>query len=353
MENDSKRFAAQDLIAACRRLLEKAGVPADQAELISQVIVEADLRGISSHGILRLPAYLRRVLAGTMTADTQLKTLRERKASLLVDAQSGFGQVAASQAMKIAIAKARDTGVGFVAVRNAGHFGIAAHYAMMALPEDMIGIVTANSSPSMAAWGGTDPLLGTNPICVAVPTRSDVDIVLDMASSIVARGKIRLALNKGEHIPEGWALDEKGQPTSDPAAAMRGTLLPIGGPKGYGLALIVDILSGVLTGSSFGKDVATTLDFDRKASAGFVVQALDIAAFADIDEFYKDIQKQMADIRSSTRSPGTERIYLPGEIEWLKQKSGLENGLLIPPSVIRELDKVAREMDLELGLSPL
>jgi len=325
-------------------------VPNDQADIIAKVIVEADLRGIGSHGILRLPAYIRRVFAGTMTADTQLEVLRERGASLLLDAQCGFGQVAAVYAMEQALSKAEKYGTGFVAVRNAGHFGIASYYAMMALPRQMIGIISANSAPSMAAWGGTLPLLGTNPICVAIPTGEEVDIVLDMASSVVARGKIRLAVKKGDQIPTDWALDSQGLPTSDPNAAMQGTLLPIGGPKGYGLALVVDVLSGVLTGSNFGQYVATTLDYDRKVSAGFVVQALDISAFTELDIFYKDIQSLIADIRNSPRAPGVERIYLPGEIEWLKQKEQEEKGIPVPSSLLGELGKLADELKVDLDL---
>ena len=348
MSNPPKLISAERLTGICLDLLKNVGVPEHQGDIISKVILEADLRGIGSHGVLRLPAYIKRVLSGTMTADTQLKVLQERGATLLLDAGSGFGQVAAAEAMEKVISKAKENGVGFAAVRNAGHFGIAAYYAMMALPHQMIGIVCANASPSMAAWGGTKPLLGTNPICVAVPTGGEVDIVLDMASSIVARGKIRLAVKKGEKIPLDWALDSKGVPTEDPNAAMDGTLLPIGGPKGYGLALVIDILSGILTGSSYGQYVATTLDYEKKASAGFVVQALDISAFTDLDTFYKDIQSQINDIRSSPRSPGVEVIYLPGEIEWLKRKERLKSGIPVPEGLVQELEKLAGELGVSL-----
>ena len=209
-------------------------------------------------------------------------------------------------------------------------------------------MVTANAAPSMAPWGGMIPLLGTNPICVAVPTGEDVDIVLDMASSVVARGKIRLAASKGEHIPLGWALDAQGQPTEDPSAAMKGTLLPIGGPKGYGLALVVDLLSGVLTGSSFGSHIAATHELDSKVSAGFVIQALDIAAFAEPAEFEKDIKTLITEIRSSPRAPGVERIYLPGEIEWLTKQERLRTGIPVPESLLRDLDHLAGELNIQL-----
>jgi LDH2 family malate/lactate/ureidoglycolate dehydrogenase len=343
MSNKTTLIHAGVLIQACERLLIKAGVPADQAAVIAQIIVEADLRGIESHGILRLPTYIHRIQAGTMSASTELVPLYKRGATLLLDAQGGFGQIAAVHAMNEAISRAEIQGTGFVAVRNAGHFGIAAYYAMMALPHMMIGIVSANAAPSMAAWGGTIPLLGTNPICVAIPTGTDVDIVLDMASSIVARGKIRLAASKGQSIPLGWALDANGQPTEDPEAAMEGTLLPIGGPKGYGLALVIDILSGVLTGSSFGSHVAATHELDRKASTGFVVQALDITAFL------RDMQSLIAEIRNSPRASGVDKIYLPGEIEWLKKQERVESGIPVPESLLAALKKLAQELDVELG----
>jgi len=329
--------------------LQKVGVPDDQAAIIAQAVVEADLRGIESHGVLRLPAYIRRVQAGTMTAMTSLKIRRERGAALLLDARHGFGQVAGVRAMEEAINRAAQYGVGLVAVRNAGHFGIAAYYAMMALPHKMIGVVSANASPSMAAWGGTIPLLGTNPICVAIPTGGDVDIVLDMASSVVARGKIRLAAAKGDKIPLGWALDAQGLPTDDPAAAMKGTLLPIGGPKGYGLALVVDILAGVLTGAEFGPYVAATDDLNHKVSAGFVVQAIDIAAFTEPAIFEEDIQSLMTTIRNSPRAAGVERIYLPGEIEWLKKQARLTSGIPVPDSLRQALEQLAEELGVHLG----
>lgn len=348
MPEPTTLVAAPDLIQACQRILEKAGVPADQAAIIADAIVEGDLRGVQSHGVLRLSAYVHRVRTDTMTAATEVQVIGERGACALMDARHGFGQIAGVRAMSEAIARARQYGVGFVGVRNAGHFGVAAYYAMLALPHKMIGMVSANAAPSMAAWGGASPLLGTNPICIAIPTGGDVDIVLDMASSVVARGKIRLAASRGEPIPLGWALDERGLPTDDPAAAMRGTLVPIGGPKGYGLALVVDILSGVLTGSAFGPRVPSIHDTDAMVSAGFAVQALDIAAFADPRDFERDIQSLITDIRNSPRAPTCDRIYLPGEIEWLNRQERLEHGIPMPESVLQGLARLARELDVAI-----
>jgi len=338
------------LLEACGRILEKVGVPPEQARIIAEVTVEADLRGIGSHGVLRLPAYVHRVQAGLMAADTRLKVVRERGATVLLDAQGGFGQVAGVYAMNQAIERARQHGVGFVAVRNANHFGIAAYYTMMALPHRMIGIAATNAAPSMAAWGGTTPVLGTNPISVAIPTGQDVDIVLDMASSVVARGKIRAAATKGERIPIGWALDAGGRPTEDPQAALKGTLLPIGGPKGYGLALVVDVLAGVLTGSDYSVYLASLHDLSRRASVGFVMQAVDVTAFSDWAEYTKDIASLIDVVRNSPRAPGVERIFLPGEIEWLRRQQYWQSGVPVPVKVLGELQELAAELGAAVNL---
>ena len=350
MSEETIRIPAGDLTRACATLLQEVGVPPDQAETIAEIVVEADLRGVESHGLLRLPAYIHRVQAGLMTAVTELKTVRERGASVLLDAGSGFGQVAGVVAMSQAIDRARQFGVGVAAVRNANHFGIAAHYAMMALPHRMIGVVTANAAPSMAAWGGAAPVLGTNPICIAIPTGGDVDIVLDMASSMVARGKIRLAASKGQRIPLGWALDAEGRPTEDPKAALKGTVVPIGGPKGYGLALIVDVLSGVMTGADFGTRLTSVHELKQHSSVGFVTQALDITAFAEWDEFQTSTATLVAEVLNSPRAPGVSRIYLPGEIEWLKQQERLESGVPVPHKVLDELRQLAVELGVELPI---
>jgi len=350
MPEDTVHIPVKDLIQSCLVLLQKAGVPPDQAATIAEIVVEADLRGVESHGLLRLPAYIHRVQAGLMTAVTAVKTVRERGATVLLDAQSGFGQVAGVVAMNQAIDRARQHGVGVAAVRNANHFGIAAHYAMMALPHRMVGVVTANAAPSMAAWGGAAPVLGTNPICVAIPTGGTVDIVLDMASSMVARGKIRLAASKNQRIPLGWALDAEGRATEDPRAALKGTVVPIGGPKGYGLALIVDVLSGVMTGADFGTRLTSVHELKQHSSVGFVTQALDITAFAEWEEFQASMATLVAEVLNSPRAPGVSRIYLPGEIEWLKQQERLRSGVPVPQEVLQELRQLAADLGAQLPL---
>jgi LDH2 family malate/lactate/ureidoglycolate dehydrogenase len=346
MPDGTAALPLKQLLSLSVELLRAVGVPDDQASLIAEAVIEADLRGIESHGLSRLPSYLRRVMAGTMTAKTEIKIINERGATVLADAQHGFGQIAGVHAMDLAIERASKFGVATVAIRNAGHFGIAAYYAMRALPHQMIGMVIANSAACMAPWGGTLPLLGTNPICVAIPTGEEADIVLDMASSVVARGKIRLAGKKGSSIPLGWALDADGQPTQDPSKAMKGTLLPIGGPKGYGLALIVDILSGVMTGADYGSHIPSTQDMDKKVSAGFLFQVIDITAFVEKEQYYKDIKTLISEIKSSPKSKGVDRIYLPGEIEWLNKQKRLIDGISVTPTLQKEINDLAAELNL-------
>ncbi len=350
MSDNGVLIPAEKLQAACQRILEKVGVPPQQAAIIAEATVEGDLRGVESHGILRLPAYVHRVQRGLMNPVTNLVTVRERRAASLVDAQRGFGQVAGVQAMDIAMEKARQYGIGMVAVQNANHFGVAAYYAMRALPHKMIGILASNAAPSMAAWGGAKAVLGTNPICIAIPTGLDVDIVLDMASSQVARGKIRLAATKGEPIPLGWALDARGNPTQDPVEALKGTLLPMGGPKGYGLALVVEVLAGVMSGSDFSVHLASVHDLDRPTSVGFVVQAIDLTTFIAWEEFVSRMESLVEEIRNSPRAPGVDRIYLPGEIEWRKSQERRRSGVPVAPSVLWELLGLAAEVGVTLDL---
>ncbi|MDI7274495.1 MAG: Ldh family oxidoreductase [Anaerolineae bacterium] len=350
VEQESRRIPAATLAEACVRLLRQVGVPADQAALTADVCVQADLRGVESHGVLRLPAYIGQVRRGLMAADTRLRIVRDRGAMALLDGQGGFGQVAAAEAMRMAIRKAQEYGLAAVGVRNAGHFGMAAYYAMMALPHDAIGVVISNAAPSMAPWGGVEAILGSNPLCVAIPTRADTPIVLDMATSLVARGKIRLAAEKGEKIPATWALDSTGQPTEDANAALKGTLLPVGGPKGYGLSLVNDVLAGVLTGAPFGSSIPSLHDLTRPSAVGFYLQAIDVQTFIPLDSFYARIQQLVAEIKGCRRAEGVSRIYLPGEPELERVKDRLANGIPVPAAVLESLREVARDLDVALSL---
>ena len=238
------RYSADSLVGFCKNVFVKIGVDADKAHLVSDSMVKADLRGVSSHGVTRTRIYVDRIRRGLVDPKAAPEIIRERAATALLDAKNGIGQVVSQYAIEIAIKKAREVGVGFVGVAHSNHFGMAAYYTLQAVGEGMIGVAMTNAPATMAPWGARLPYMGTNPLSVAVPADKRLPIVLDMATSVVARGKIILAAQKGEKIPEGWAIDKEGRVTTDPKAALEGAVLPFGGPKGSAIAILIDVLSG-------------------------------------------------------------------------------------------------------------
>ena len=246
-----------------------------------------------------------------------MERVRQTPGACVLDAHNGWGAVAGLAGMREAIARARQVGTGVAVVRHSNHFGIAAYYAQEAVVAGMIGVAMTNASANMSPWGGRQPYFGTNPICVAVPAGKERPVIYDGATSVVAIGKLVLAAKKGEQIPPTWAADQSGQPTTDPKVAVAaGNLLPMGGYKGYGFALIVDVLSGILAGAAFGSHVSNLRKLDAPQNVGHFFAALDIGAFADPAEFQGEMEQLVREIKNSPRAPGSERIYLPGEIEW-------------------------------------
>lgn len=348
--SSTRLLQSEALHTACLILLQAAGVPEAQATVVADVLVRADLRGTASHGVLRLPAYVHKIQAGLLKPDIPWTCLQETPATALYDAGMGLGPVAGLWGMKEAIKRAGQFGIGAVGVSNASHFGIAAYYALQAVEAGMIGVAISNAAPSMAPWGGIQAQLGTNPICVAIPTQDEIPLVLDMAASVVARGKIRLAQREGKPIPQGWALDNEGQPTTDPQAAIEGTLLPIGGPKGYGIALVNDILAGILTGSPSGVEIRSIHDLQQPSPVGFFFQALQIEAFSSPQDFFDRIGTQLTAIRNSPRASGVERIYIPGEIEWECELDRQQNGIPIGSATLKALHELAEELGVQIQL---
>ncbi len=239
----------------CTQLLQKLGVPHQEAEVTADTLVSANLRGVDTHGVMRMTYYTAKLRSGVIKPKVDLTPIRETIATALLDGHDGIGQVISHRAMQIAIRKAKEAGIAYVSVRNSNHLGACAYYSMMALPHDMIGFVFTNASPRLAPTGGTERLFGNNPWSIAVPAGRQLPVVLDMANSVVAAGKIRVLQKEGKPIPEGWALDVDGVPTTDPEKALKGILLAIGGYKGYGITLIVDLLTGVLADSAYGPRV--------------------------------------------------------------------------------------------------
>lgn len=334
----------------CTQVLEKLGVPRDEAEITSRTLVTANLRGVDTHGVLRLPLYAARLKGGAMSPAVNLTTEKETAATALLDGHDGIGQVVSYRAMEIAIRKAREAGVSYVAVRRSNHFGTAAYYAMMALEHDMIGLAFTNASPRLAPTGGVEKLLGNNPWCVAVPAGKRPPVVLDMANSIVAAGKIRVLQKEGKPVPEGWALTEDGEPTTDPAAAMKGILLAIGGYKGYGITLMVDLITGVLADSNYGPRVKVLDQAVDPAGTAHSFMGISLAAFTDPAAFKARMDAYIDEIKSSKKAKGTEVIYVPGEPEHIRVQERMEKGIPLQAKVAEELRALGKDLGVPIAL---
>ncbi len=340
MTSAGKVFPAQRVQEFCTECLRKAGLSPDSSAIIAESLVLAEARGVYSHGVVRLENYLNRVKAGVMNLQTPITTEMDSQAVALLNANNTFGQIAGHRAMTLAIDKAKLYGTGCVAVKNSNHFGIAAYYAMMALKEGMVGCVFTNASPAMAVYGTKPPLIGTNPIGIAIPAGERYPIVLDMATSVVARGKIRYASLTGHPIPLGWARDRDGKPTEDAKAALKGSLEPVGGPKGSALSLIIDILCGVLTDTVLTGGVKNITDTSGPAMTGHFFSALNIARFMDLKRFMANVDSVIDHIKSLPPVDGGQ-IFMPGEIEYLATAKRMKEGLPLEEEVIQSLNAVA------------
>ena len=341
----------QELRAFIARCLTSCGMPAPDADRVGALMSHADLMGQDGHGVFRLPMYIKRIRDGGMNMLPEFSVLQERAATALIDGDNGMGHLVMEHATKLAMEKARTTGVAWVGARHSNHAGPASLYAMMPAQQDMIGIYMAvGNANHMPPWGGTELLLGTNPIAVALPSTNNPPIVLDMATTVAAYGKVKTAALRGQQMPEGWMIDRNGDPLTDPTKSAEGFLLPIGGPKGYGLSLIFGILAGVLNGATFGRDV---VDFNAESvsttNTGHMILALDIKAFADPEVFKADIDKVWQELKSSERLPGSDDIRLPGERMHSVTETRSRDGIPLPVQLREKLALMAGE----LGVQPL
>jgi LDH2 family malate/lactate/ureidoglycolate dehydrogenase len=275
---------------------------------------------------------------GVMSAKSNLDIVRERTSTVLIDCHNSIGQVGADRAMRMTIEKARKTGVAFSAVSHSNHYGMAAYWAMMALPQGMIGFSSTNAPAAMAPTGGRTAMFGTNPFAVAIPAGRELPVVLDLATTVVARGRINLYAKQGKPLEPGWAFDERGVPTTDPDAALKGLLAPIGGYKGYGIALAIDFLCGILTGSNHGAHFPGFLadNMSEPTDVGSVFGAINIESFMDLREFTTAIDKAIQEIKTSARAAGSDRIFIPGEIEFEMRTKRLAQGIPIPDAVVKD-----------------
>jgi len=347
MSSDN-RVLADRLAAFVVRAFSQAGVPAQDAEILAGLMVEADLRGSDTHGVIRLPLYIRRIRAGGINVKPNIRVVSERPSAALIDGDNAMGHLVMRRAAHLAIEKAKATGVGWVGARMSNHAGPAALYVTMPLKHDMIGLYFAvGSSNHLPAWGSSETLLGTNPMAFAVPAQDEPAIVLDMSPTVVAFGKVRLAAQRGEQMPVGWMIGKDGKPLTDPKRMDEGHLLPIGDYKGSGLSLIVGLLAGALNRAALGRDV---IDFTKEISSatntGQAIAAISIDAFLPATDFKRYVDQVIRDIRNSQKLPGVERIWLPGEQSHTKLQDRRAHGVPVPKSLRDNLDAVARDLNV-------
>jgi LDH2 family malate/lactate/ureidoglycolate dehydrogenase len=338
----------QDFIA---RAFVAVGMPPADAVTVAQLMTEAELQGSDGHGAIRLAPYLKRIAAGGINLRPDIRVVEERAATALVDGDNGMGHLVMSRAAQLAAAKARNCGIGWVGSRFSNHAGPASLYARMALPHDMIGLYFAvGNANHLPPWGGLDMLLSTNPVAVAIPGFDEVPVVLDMATTVAAYGKVKAKAQRGEMMPEGWMIDRAGQPLLDPKRADDGFLLPIGGYKGYGLALVIGLLAGTLNGAAMGRDtIDFNKDFKSTTNTGQAIAMIDLAAFGDPAAFKHRVDAVVRDLKGSARMPEVDRIWLPGEQSHAKRVANARDGIALGAALRQVLDGVAAD----LGIAPL
>lgn len=346
----SQRFDPNRLIAFGSRVLSALGVPDEDARLVSDSLVTADLWGHPSHGMLRLTWYAARLRSGAMQAVTEPKILMDLGALAVMDGREGIGQVITNLACEDAVRRAGLHGVGVVSVRNSNHFGTAAYWTKRMAEAGCVGILTTNSSPAMAPWGGKQKTVGANPWSIATPGGSHSPVVLDISNTSVARGKIYSALQKDQEIPLGWAIDRDGRPTTDPQSALDGVMLPIGEHKGYGISFMMDILSGVLTGSSYSTGVVGPYIADQRSGSGQLVIALKIDAMLGDEEFARRIDDLIETTKAVPLVDGVSEIFYPGEIEARAEAKNRAEGVALPEKTIAGLRELAASSGVEFGL---
>ncbi|GAB3767465.1 Ldh family oxidoreductase [Ramlibacter monticola] len=340
------RIPATKVCRFIHAAMERLGLPAEDALTVAQLMTEAEMQGSDGHGVIRLVPYARRIRAGGVNVRPHIRIAKEKAAMALLEGDNGMGHLVMKKAAQVAIAKARQCGVAWVGARASNHAGPASLYARMALEHDMVGMYFAvGNANHLPPWGGLDMLLSTNPIAVAVPAGSEPPVVLDMATTVAAYGKVKARAQRGEAMPEGWMIDRQGRPLTDPRRAEEGFLLPIGGYKGYGLALVIGLLAGSLNGAAMGSEV---IDFNHDdktpTNTGQAILVIDPDAFGEVDDFKARVDKLARELRASERMPGVERIWLPGEQSHARRIANERDGLALSPTLRTQLDALAREL---------
>ena len=342
------RVTAQKLEAFTARAFGAVGISAPDAKCIAELMVRADVQGSEGHGVFRLPQYVRRIKGGAVNLKPNIRVVREAAGMALVDGDNGMGHLVMRFATAKAIEKAKTAGVAWVGVKWSNHAGPASLYASMPMEHDMVGLYLAvGNANHLPAWGGLDMLLSTNPIAVALPGGEEPSIVLDMATTVAAYGKVKTKAQRGETMPEGWMMDRQGKPLTDPKRSNEGFLLPIGGYKGYGLALVFGLLAGTLNGAAMGRDVVDfNADDTTPTNTGHSIVAINIESFQPVAEFKKSVDALSRDLRRSERLPGVDRIRLPGEGSHTARADRLKHGIPMPTALMSALNQLATELKI-------
>lgn len=342
-------FKADSLRSYFSHVLENAGLPTESAKTVADSLVYANLRGTDSHGAIRLSIYVKRLKAGATNPDPEIRIIKESDATLLIDGDDGMGHVVSAKAMEMGIEKAKKAGTACIGVTRSTHFGVGAFYIQQGIKKDMATFVMSNAPATMAPWGGVQPFLGTNPYAFGIPAGKHDPIILDMATSVAARGKIIAAAQEGKEIPVGWAIDQNGRPTTDPQIALKGSLLPFGEHKGYAISLMVDVMSAMMTGASFGPHINELYgQFDKPQNLGHFFQLIDIKHFISIDIFKQRIDQMIDEIKLSPKAAGVQEIFLPGEIESRVEKERLREGINLSKEVYEDIKNTGKECEVDI-----
>lgn len=341
---EALRYHHLDLLEDACRVLERLDVPPDDARDTATCLLKAELRGVDSHGLVRLPVYARRIQKGVVNARPDIRIASRTGATALLDGGNGLGPVVGSRAMDEALALAATYGTGFVGVRHSNHFGPAAYYVEKAIAAGCVGLAISNAPPNMAPFGGKTRFLGTNPVAIGIPAGRESPLIFDASTSVVARGKIIVAAQTGKAIPEGWAVDPEGHPTTDANLALAGAVLPFGGPKGSALSFIIDIACGVLTGAAFASHLNTLEDLSSVQNVGHVLAAMRTDLFLTDDEFRKRMDAILGMLKAAPAGPGVDRVLVPGEIELANEARLREQGIDLPPQIATELARFGESL---------
>lgn len=343
-----KTYSKSELESLVAQLSQAIGLNQEAAEVFASALVDADMHGVSTHGISRLSIYLRRIQAGLIRPNAELKIIHESGSVVVFDADNGLGQVQAVKALKYLMPLAERNGVAAGTIRNSQHFGALSYYCNLAAAQGFILLAMTNCEPAMAPAGGYQPFFGTNPIAASFPTGKEFSVKVDLATSTVARGNIIAAQKKGTSIPPGWALDRSGEPTTDAQEALLGTVLTMAGHKGYALALMVELFSGLLSGAAVGDNVGSMYkNLDRKQNVGHFFCLFRIDAFLDRTEYLRNIDATIDRIKAGSKRPGVEEIFVPGERSARKAQLHRKKGIAVPDETLNEIQQWCSQLNVQ------